>query len=117
MVGNVTVTSPANKLLIPVTQTTVTSTIAVVPLPGASCGSAETAFGGGLIGLVSSVSGGVSSPFNFNLGGCVTLAGVCEYSTSSIDVEERDMAAQSKWILDGTDNVVERSNERFSCAE
>jgi hypothetical protein len=40
------------------------------------------------MGLKSSGNGGVSSPFSFTLGGCVTVSG---YSTSSIDVEERDM--------------------------
>lgn len=88
IVGKPTVTRPANRLLIPVMRTTDKSTMAVVPFETASCCSAETAFAGGLIGLVSSLKGGVSSPFRCTLEGCVSDSGIC---TNSIDVEERDM--------------------------
>jgi alkyl sulfatase BDS1-like metallo-beta-lactamase superfamily hydrolase len=64
----VTVMTPLNIELTKVTQTTVTRTIAVVPLPGVSRCSAEKVFDGPLMGRRSSARDGVSLPLTLKGG-------------------------------------------------
>jgi len=81
-----------------VTQTTVMSTIAVVPLVG-DCNISELT---ALMGCESSMPGGVSVPLSIRLGGWETGTGA-GYRSNSMEVDVRDIFGRVESVQGRTD--------------